>query len=80
MKECLPHQEKKQQPILKPSCEKETECGRNFFLFFFLPGTLRIISPSRDTIEIEERQGTYTSERIVDEDGSGRTLKCGHGF
>jgi hypothetical protein len=73
-----PPSKKKQQPILKPSCEKETECGRNFLILF--SRTLSKLSPSRDTIEIEERQGTYTSERIVDEDGSRRTLKGGHGF
>jgi hypothetical protein len=50
------------------------------FLDFVLSRTLSKPFPIPDTIEIEERQGTYTSERIVDEDGSRRTLKGGHGF
>jgi hypothetical protein len=49
-------------------------------LDFCLSRTLSKPFPIPDTIEIEERQGTYTSERIVDEDGSRRTLKGGHGF
>lgn len=57
--------------------KRKRSAGRNFLSFF---RTLRIYFPIPDTIEIEERQGTYTSERIVDEDESGRALKGGHDF
>lgn len=59
---------------------KENGVRAQFLEFLSFPGHFETISPSRDTIKIEKRQGTYTSERIVDEDESGRALKGGHGF